>query len=393
MVSELQNTQTSLDPSLFSHQPTMSNLNTIVQLTATNHFPIKLTATNFSVWRKQVESTLIGFDLLCFLDGSSQPPPKEITEKETTKSNPAYSLWFRQDQILISAILGSCSDAIQPLVSSAKTAKDAWERLNKSFASASRSRIISLKSRLAKNPKGTRTMTEFLNDMRAIADDLALVQSPVNEEDLLVHITSQLGEEYKPLVAALKVRVTPISYPELFEELLDFERSLQESAPIAEPILATVNATTRQGRIHRQGSRFDTDSSHGPRAGRFSSNNQQRPNRNSPNAASHQASGGYRSNRGGSYCQFCNIPGHTTQDCRKLSRFLRENNISSPVANVTTAAPTASTAPWLFDTGASNHVTPNTTNLHNLSEYGGPDEIVLGDGSSHGGASHAGGEH
>ncbi|KAJ0936475.1 putative transcription factor interactor and regulator CCHC(Zn) family [Helianthus annuus] len=244
-----------------------------------------------------------------------------------------------------------------------------------------------------KTRKVPRTMTEFLNDMRAIADDLALVQSPVNEEDLLVHITSQLGEEYKPLVAALKVRVTPISYPELFEELLDFERSLQESAPIAEPILATVNATTRQGRIHRQGSRFDTDSSHGPRAGRFSSNNQQRPNRNSPNAASHQASGGYRSNRGGSYCQFCNIPGHTTQDCRKLSRFLRENNISSPVANVTTAAPTASTAPWLFDTGASNHVTPNTTNLHNLSEYGGPDEIVLGDGSSHGGASHAGGEH
>lgn len=42
--------------------------------------------------------------------------------------------------------------------------------------------------------------------MRSIADDLALAQSPVAEEDLLVHILSQLSEEYITIVAAIKAR-------------------------------------------------------------------------------------------------------------------------------------------------------------------------------------------
>ena len=60
--------------------------------------------------------------------------------------------------------------------------------------------------------------------MRAIADDLALAQSPIAEEDLLVHILSQLGDEYSAIVAAIKVRETPLSYPELFDILVDVER-------------------------------------------------------------------------------------------------------------------------------------------------------------------------
>lgn len=35
-----------------------------------------------------------------------------------------------------------------------------------------------------------------------------------------------------------------------------------------------------------------------------------------------------RGNRNSLFCQFCNIPGHDTKDCRKLARFLQENNIT-----------------------------------------------------------------
>ncbi|KAL4590423.1 hypothetical protein LXL04_003352 [Taraxacum kok-saghyz] len=131
----------------------MAPPDTIVQLTATTHFPIKLTPTNFPVWRKQVQLTLIGLDLNDFINGLSKPPPQTLTDKDTTKSNPAYTIWYRQDQIIYSAILGSCSEAIQPIITSASTAKESWDRLNTSYASQSRSRIISLKSKLAKNPK------------------------------------------------------------------------------------------------------------------------------------------------------------------------------------------------------------------------------------------------
>ncbi|KAD2392962.1 hypothetical protein E3N88_39939 [Mikania micrantha] len=166
-------------------------------------------------------------------------------EKDIVRLNSAYTTWFRQDQVIFSAILGSCSDEIQPLIASASTAKEAWDRLTSNFASKSRSRIISLKSKLAKNPKGNRPVFEFLNEMRSIADELALVQSPIDEEDLLVHIINQLGDEYNNITAALKVRKQPVTYPELFDKLVDFERSLKEVAS-STLLIATANVTQRQ---------------------------------------------------------------------------------------------------------------------------------------------------
>ncbi|GJS96847.1 putative RNA-directed DNA polymerase [Tanacetum coccineum] len=100
-----------------------------------------------------------------------------------------------------------------------ETSREAWERLNSSYASSSRSRIISLKSKLTKNPKGTRSVAEFLHEMRSIADELALAQSPIQEEDLIVHILSQLRDEVNNIVAAIKVRESVISFSEFFEKL------------------------------------------------------------------------------------------------------------------------------------------------------------------------------
>ena len=59
-----------------------------IQLTAATHFPIKLTSVNFPVWRKQVESTLIGLQLETFIDGSQEPPKKQIEDKDGKKTNP-----------------------------------------------------------------------------------------------------------------------------------------------------------------------------------------------------------------------------------------------------------------------------------------------------------------
>lgn len=117
--------------------------------------------------------------------------------------------WFRQDQMILSAILGSLSNTLQPVILFASSTYDAWNRLTTSCAAASRGCIVSLKAWLAKNPKGNRSVATFMQEMRTIADDLALAQSPVTEEDLVIHIFMQLGEEYNSIVAALRVRMTP----------------------------------------------------------------------------------------------------------------------------------------------------------------------------------------
>ncbi|KAJ0464978.1 putative transcription factor interactor and regulator CCHC(Zn) family [Helianthus annuus] len=355
---------------------------TIVQLTASTHFNITLTSDNFPVWRKHVYSTLIGLDLLHFITGT-KPTPSEFLDTEATKPNPDHYPWFRQDQIILAALLGSCSSTIQPMIASADTAREAWERLVTSYANPSRSRVISLKSKLASNPKGTRTVTEYLRDMKAIADELALVQNPVKDEDLMVHILCQLGDDFKNVAQSLRLLDTKLTFPALFEKLVDFERELQQNT-ISPPLMATANFTQKHSRSN---SRPTNDR-------RTMQSNINRPSRNQWSNGSN-FNNGNRDSRTNIYCQYCNFAGHEAKECRKLARFLRENHVTtgpsmtqskaSPIANATTSS-------YMFDTGASNHVDPDRASFHSVSEYGGPDEIVLGNGSSNGGTTHAGRE-
>ncbi|XP_019161889.1 PREDICTED: uncharacterized protein LOC109158431 [Ipomoea nil] len=348
---------------------------TITHISAPTHFPIKLTSTNFLIWKKQIESTLIGLDLVGYINGST-PAPAKFSDQMQTVLNPAYKAWFRQDQTVLSAILGSLSDTLQPVISSATSACDAWARLSTSCAAASRGRIVSLKTKLAKNPKANRSIDSYKRDMRAIADDLALAQSPVTEEDLVVHIFTQLGDEYNSIVAALRVRTEAISYSELHDVLTDYERILQDNEAASTVHMPTANATQR-----RSYGPADTQSYNSNRRGRggsVSSNGRQKQVRNN-------------GNRTARYCNYCDYPGHDTKFCRKLAKFLKENNVTvlepqntgrqSPTihSTSTTAQPTQ---PWLMDSGASHHTANDAMALHTLADYTGPDEIILGDGNS-----------
>ncbi|KAJ9542597.1 hypothetical protein OSB04_029103 [Centaurea solstitialis] len=340
---------------------------TIIHLTATTHFPIKLAAFNFPVWRKQVLSTLIGLDLHHFIDGTSKPPTKPSVE---------YSHWYRQDQILISALLGSCTDAIQPLLSSAETSHEAWSRLTTSYANASRSIIISLKSKLTTNPKGSRNVAEFVHDMRSIANEIALAQSPINDEDLMIHIIKQLGDDFKTIVPTIKVRKNPITYSKLYDKLVDFERLLKETEiPSTDVLTANYTHTSRNGSTQdnrsMNSSAFHLRSNYGSHSGSCNP----RPQWPKPQN---------RNNRSNSHCQFCSIGVHDTKECCKLSRFLRENNIeinTGPLVNTTTTRTNLVQPPWLFDSRASHHVTSDRSNLQTPMDYGGPDKISLGDGT------------
>ncbi|XP_022032713.1 uncharacterized protein LOC110933816 [Helianthus annuus] len=150
-----------------------------------------------------------------------------------------------------------------------------------------------------------------------MSDELSLAQEPVKEEDLIVHILNQLGDEYGNIVATIKSQDTAISYPELFDKLVDFERSIEESDPT--PVMTTVNYTQRNNRPPNCNPLEN-------RSGRSLHANTSRPNRASWPAPNRN--NGSRPSRHSLYCQFCSIPGHDTKDCGKLAQFLRDNNIN-----------------------------------------------------------------
>ncbi|CAH9139077.1 unnamed protein product [Cuscuta epithymum] len=62
------------------------------------------------------------------------------------------------------------------------------------------------------------------------------------------------------------------------------------------------------------------------------------------------------------------------------------------MANYVAASSPSPNQSWMFDSGASHHVVNDATRLPTYAEYGGPDEVHLGDGSGHGGATTTRGE-
>ncbi|VFQ98623.1 unnamed protein product [Cuscuta campestris] len=250
-----------------------------------------------------------------YIDGTLSAP-SQFSDAEHKQINPAYTLWYRQDAILRSAILGSCSAEVQLLIALASTTSDAWSRLTTNLANMSKGRIIYLKAKLAKNPRGTRSTDAFFADMTKIAADLALVGSPVSDDDLVVHIMTQLGDDY------------------------DCECELRDRVAATDGLIATTNNTQRQSR----GGFSHHGSFHG-RAG----------NRGGGRSNSHGSTSNNRSNR---YCRFCEYPGHDTRFCRKLQQFLKDNNcsfgensLSAATANLTISpgGTSKATPQWLVD--------------------------------------------
>ncbi|VFQ62882.1 unnamed protein product [Cuscuta campestris] len=338
-----------------------------IRMSASKHFPIKLTKSNYLVWRRQVQTTLVGLDLLGYVDGTLKMPPPFL-DAAHKQPNPAYTSWYRQDAIILSAILGSCTDLVQPLISLAETAADAWSRLAKNLANASRGRIISLKSQLAKNPRGNRTIEAFISDMTTIASDLALAGSPVSDEDLSVHIMSQLGEDYSSLYQSLRGCNADVSIDELTTILKDCEREILARSAVSADLVPTANHAQRMRNSDRGGGSTRHGSSGVPRGGL-------------------RGRGNFNPSRGGRYCQFCDLASHDTRFCRKLQRFLRDNNVTiapsrpdGPAAHVTVSNDSTGQPipPWIVDSGASHHVSNDPASLTSLMEYGGPDEIRLG---------------
>ncbi|RAL43527.1 hypothetical protein DM860_012668 [Cuscuta australis] len=141
--------------------------------------------------------------------------------------------------------ISSCTDTIQPLISNVETAREAWLNLHSSFASASRSHILALKSKLGKNPRGARSINEYLHEMHSLANELALNQSPVAEEDLVSHVLNQLGLEYDPVASAAFIRGSKLLFSELGDVLRDFERKLTFTDDATSTVVATTNATQR----------------------------------------------------------------------------------------------------------------------------------------------------
>ncbi|CAH9148377.1 unnamed protein product [Cuscuta epithymum] len=152
--------------------------------------------------------------------------------------------------------------------------------------------------------------------MQAIAGDLALAKSPVSDTDLQLYILNHLGEDYRSIISALRVRNSATTMLEFSQILTDHERSLKDSDDGTSTLIPTAHVTQR-----RSPSSGDTTRRNSPSllAQRTTSQNGFCGSTGSTSRTPHTGGQG----RSSIICNFCNFAGHIFRDCRKLARFLR----------------------------------------------------------------------
>lgn len=102
----------------------------------------KLCSTNYISWSTQIRSLHRGYDLLKFIDSTTEIPSPEIkTNSGDEEINPDYVLCQCQDSLLYSSIIGYVELAHQPLIASSTSSLKAWNTLMQTYAKPSRGHI------------------------------------------------------------------------------------------------------------------------------------------------------------------------------------------------------------------------------------------------------------
>lgn len=124
-------------------------------------------------------------------------------------------------------------------MSLAATSKELWETLATTYGSASRGHIKQLKTRFRAITKGPQSISEFMNAIKMVSDELALLGEPVKNEDLIERVLDGLGDpNYQGVIDAINAHETSISFAELHEKLINRELTVK-----AQPILGSFPAS------------------------------------------------------------------------------------------------------------------------------------------------------
>ena len=180
MVSEHHLSNENSIPMSSTNQPISSPELSLVFFNITTQINEKLTPSSFPQWRAQFEALLIGYDLLDYVNGESQCPLSDGTPQSTANKN----RWVRQDKLILSAILASTSPSITPLIATTKTSHEAWKKLSTLYASKSRTRAMQLKEELTLIQRGNQPISEYLHTVKSLADEIALIDHPISDDDL-----------------------------------------------------------------------------------------------------------------------------------------------------------------------------------------------------------------
>nr|XP_016474014.1 PREDICTED: uncharacterized protein LOC107795821 [Nicotiana tabacum] len=217
-------------------------------------------------------------------------------------------------------------------------------------------------------------MVDYLQKMKTLADNLVVVVQPVIDDDLVLHILGGLGPEYDTLVVSVTSRFDGITLADLYGLLLNHKNRLEQMS-VLEQGLGKVHVTVKNSNTTKQESNFKR-------------NNNQSQNSFGRYGHGQGRGSGYRSHTSGTQqftgsnqCQVCSKYGHTSLTYYHLFDHAYQSN-SKQNMDVLIAQPSTIIDPsWYHDSGATNNLTNDMSNMDVQGGYNGTEQIHVGIGT------------
>lgn len=169
---------------------------------------LKLTPTNYLLWKAQFESYLSTHLLLGFVTGATPCPVSTVTVTKdnvlSEEANPEFLKWIRTDQLVKAWIFGSLSEEALKVVIGLNSAQEVWLGLARRFNRVSTTRKYDLQTRLNTCSKAGKTMEAYLSEIKNVCDQLDSIGFPVTEQEKIFGVLNGLGKEYESVAIVIE---------------------------------------------------------------------------------------------------------------------------------------------------------------------------------------------
>ena len=156
----------------------------------------------FSLWKFKMEMALASVDLWDIVDGSEKAPPSDADPKVLKE-------YQRRVKKAMSIIVLNLADNQLAHVKSCKGPAEAWKILCNIHETKSLSNILFVRRKFftCKMDEGD-DLLDHVNKVKALADQLACLEVPVREEDIVMTLLESLPTSYEFLITALETMPT-----------------------------------------------------------------------------------------------------------------------------------------------------------------------------------------
>uniref|UniRef100_A0A2N9FP95 Retrovirus-related Pol polyprotein from transposon TNT 1-94-like beta-barrel domain-containing protein n=1 Tax=Fagus sylvatica TaxID=28930 RepID=A0A2N9FP95_FAGSY len=309
----------------------------------TNYVTVKLDHTNYLMWKFQITGILDAYSLLDHIEDPIPCPCKFLlseTGAVTQEINPIFLQWKARDKALFSLISATLSPSAISLVMGQTTASGIWKIIVNRYTSVSRSSIVNLKRELNSIKKNSDSVTDYLQKIKEARDKLVSVGVTIDDEEILHIVLQGLSSDFHSFTSAMLTENELVSFEELHTLMKTEEDLLKSAADNSKELTHMAIAANKSS------SSTSNNSSTAPFNTQFHA---------------HRGRGGGRNNRGGGRSFY--------------------NGGRAKLAAMATAAPfNPNQTTWISDTGATDHFTPDLTNIPDNKAYTDSQLVSVGNG-------------